>query len=204
MVHAANEPGSIKGACSSPSCALIVLTQLIALFVPLISTLLSRILVGPSNPIPPHLPPPLPPFAHHHHAFAMIFSSASSRAQRVSARNMASIIVPPGRAAPADAVASSSNLLSEPDQHAMQIDSSDAELSRSNSLVPMAEDIESASSNIRNTPRRDKGKGKESAVGIRVKEEPGATSGVVVIETVGNGASVSAQRMLSWQTASCV
>ena len=122
----------------------------------------------------------------------------------MSARNMASIIVPPGRAAPADAVASSSNLLSEPDQHAMQIDSSDAELSRSNSLVPMAEDIESASSHIRNTPRRDKGKGKESAVGIRVKEEPGATSGVVVIETVGNGASVSAQGIFSWPTTSCV
>ncbi|KAI0085417.1 hypothetical protein BDY19DRAFT_996765 [Irpex rosettiformis] len=114
-------------------------------------------------------------------------SAASSRAQRISARNMASIVATPSPAAPADAVASSSNLLSEPDQLAMQVDSSDAELSRSNSLVPMAEDMESASSYVRNTARRDKGKGKESAAGLRVKEEPTGTSGVIVVETIGNG-----------------
>ncbi|KAI0811041.1 hypothetical protein BC629DRAFT_1024748 [Irpex lacteus] len=116
-------------------------------------------------------------------------SAASSRAQRVTARSMASIIVPPTRTAPADAVASSSNLLSEPDQLAMQVDSSDAELSRSNSLVPMAEDPESVSSAVRNTSRRDKGKGKETAAGLRVKEEPGGPSGVVFVETIGNGAT---------------
>ncbi|KAI0688764.1 hypothetical protein BC835DRAFT_1371433 [Cytidiella melzeri] len=116
-------------------------------------------------------------------------SSATSRAQRASARNMTTTTMPPEPAALVEAVASSSHLLSEPDPLAMQIDSDDADLSRSNSVAPIAEDPESLSSSIRSSARRDKGKGKESAAGVRMDEEPGVTSGVVVSEIVGNGAS---------------
>jgi hypothetical protein len=92
-------------------------------------------------------------------------------------------------AAPAETVASSSTFPPESDSLAMQVDSDDAEISRSNSLVPMTEDQEPASSLQRGSARREKGKGKESVKG---NEEPGTTSGIIVTETVGNSATVSA------------
>ena len=45
---------------------------------------------------------------------------------------------------------------------------------------------------VRSASGKGKGKGKETAAGVRVKEEPGTTSGLVVCEVIGNGASVSA------------
>lgn len=103
---------------------------------------------------------------------------------------MATTTTAPDLTGPAEAIASSSHLVSEPDSLAMQVDSDDAELSRSNSLVPITEDPESVSSSMRSSSRRDKGKGKEKAVAVRIKEEP-ATATVPTNETVGVTASVS-------------
>ena len=69
-----------------------------------------------------------------------------------------------------EAVASSSHLAVESDGAAMQIDSDDAMLSRSNSVQPMEEGENSAAGRR----GRDKGKGKERVAPVRVKEEPAA------------------------------
>jgi hypothetical protein len=69
-----------------------------------------------------------------------------------------------------EAVASSSVQLPDPNLQAMQVDSDDAMFSRSNSAQPGEED---GTSTRRSSLRRDtKGKGKEKAAQIRVKEEP--------------------------------
>ncbi|KAI0340697.1 hypothetical protein BDW22DRAFT_1360130 [Trametopsis cervina] len=113
--------------------------------------------------------------------------SATSRAQRASARRVATAVTTSEQAGTTGAIASSSHLPSEPDNLAMQIDSDDAQLSRSNSAAPIAEDPDSNYSSVRTTGLRDKGKGKERAGGVRVKEEPGlATS---AIEPVGAAAA---------------
>ena len=98
--------------------------------------------------------------------------SSSSRAQRASARGMAvtasTSAVVSETSAPAEDVASSSTLIPEPDS--MQVDSDDAMLSRSNSVQPGDEEVSSAR---RGSLRRDiKGKGKERAAQVRIKEEP--------------------------------
>ena len=74
----------------------------------------------------------------------------------------------------------------------MQIDSDDAGFSRSNSLT-LQEEPESVSS-MRNGARKDKGKGKERVAGVRVKEEPGVSSGVVVSEVAAAAAAASVSR----------
>ncbi|EKM55772.1 uncharacterized protein PHACADRAFT_256634 [Phanerochaete carnosa HHB-10118-sp] len=98
--------------------------------------------------------------------------SSSSRAQRASARSMAVTASTSAAASetsvPADAVASSATLIPESDL--MQVDSDDAMLSRSNSVQLGDEEVSSAR---RGSLRRDiKGKGRERAAQVRVKEEP--------------------------------
>ncbi|GJE97073.1 hypothetical protein PsYK624_132830 [Phanerochaete sordida] len=102
--------------------------------------------------------------------------SSSSRAQRASARSMAATASTSASAletnGPADAVASSTTVISEPEL--MQVDSDDAMLSRSNSVQPGDED---GPPTRRGSLRRDiKGKGKERAGQVRVKEEPETVS----------------------------
>ena len=67
--------------------------------------------------------------------------------------------------------ASSSHLPVEPDSAAMQVDSDDAMLSRSNSVQPPHEE-EGHMELRRSVPRRDKGKGKERVSGLRGGDEP--------------------------------
>lgn len=102
--------------------------------------------------------------------------TSSSRAQRASARNMAATASTSATASetnmPTDAVASSATFIPESDL--MQVDSDDAMLSRSNSVQPGDEET---ASNRRGSLRRDvKGKGKERAAQVRVKEEPETVS----------------------------
>ncbi|KAJ3553344.1 hypothetical protein NM688_g3662 [Phlebia brevispora] len=103
--------------------------------------------------------------------------SASSRSQRASARNNHVAKHTPELGVPMEGIASSSHLAVESDGAAMQVDSDDAMLSRSNS-VQLPDDGENDSSSRRSTSRRDKGKGKEKerGLGVRVKEEPAAVS----------------------------
>lgn len=97
--------------------------------------------------------------------------------------------------APVEAVASSSTLIPDPDLLAMQVDSSDNGLSRSNSAQP-GDEGEQISSTRRSSVRRDlKGKGKERAVQVRVKEEP-ATVSLSAHEPALNQ-TVSASRVIS-------
>ena len=68
-----------------------------------------------------------------------------------------------------EAASSSHHLVADPDPAAMQLDSDDAMLSRSNSVQPLTEGENGT--DIRSLSRRDKGKGKERGVTVRVKEE---------------------------------
>lgn len=128
-----------------------------------------------------------------------LISSASSRAQRASARNMTAVVPALATASdllsPAEAYASSSTLIPDPDLLSMQVDSSDNGLSRSNS-VQLGDEGEQISSTRRSSVRRDlKGKGRERAVQVRVKEEP-TTVSLSVHEPALNQ-TVSASRVIS-------
>lgn len=117
---------------------------------------------------------------HDHSATLLPSRSASSRAQRASARNMtgsASASAPlSDPLAPAETVASTSTLTADPDPASMQVDSDDASLSRSNS-VQLGEEGEEISSVRRSSLRRDlKGKGKERATQVKIKDEPTTVS----------------------------
>ncbi|KAF7796545.1 hypothetical protein EIP86_007725 [Pleurotus ostreatoroseus] len=106
------------------------------------------------------------------------------RSQRASARNNHAATHIQEFAAPMEAVASSSHLAVESDGAAMQVDSDDAMLSRSNS-VQLMEEGENGSTGRRG---RDKGKGKERVAPVRVKEEPAAVSLNATDSTHGSAA----------------
>ena len=102
--------------------------------------------------------------------------SASSRAQRASARNMSAAAPPSDPPALVEAVASSSSMIPDADVLALQVDSDDNMKSRSNS-VQLGDEGEQISSMRHSAIRRDpKGKGKERAGQVRVKEEPSTVS----------------------------
>lgn len=104
--------------------------------------------------------------------------SASTRAQRASARNMTAAAPAPVAAsdpsAPLEPVASTSNMRTDLESLNAHPDSDDAMLSRSNS-VHLIDEVENISS-TRSSLRREKGKGKERGAAVRVKEEPAAFS----------------------------
>ncbi|KAH9951481.1 hypothetical protein B0H21DRAFT_719147 [Amylocystis lapponica] len=103
--------------------------------------------------------------------------SATSRAQRASARNLGAAAPASDPVLPAETMASSSQLIPDSDPPMAPLDSDDPALSRSHSLLN-AEDESPPISNHRRShaPRKDKGKGKERDGAIRVKEEPSAVS----------------------------
>lgn len=98
--------------------------------------------------------------------------TATSRAQRASARNLSANAPASDPPAPQEAMASSSYQIPDSDLVSMAVDTDDLTLSRSNSL-PNGEDAV-ASSNLRSTQphKRDKGKGRERDPVVRIKEEP--------------------------------
>lgn len=136
-------------------------------------------------------------------------SLSSSRAQRASARNMTTVVPTLAMASdvqlPGEAVASTSALIPDADSQAMQVDSDDAMFSRSNSAQPGDED---GSSTRRSSLRRDnKGKGREKAAQVRVKEEPlpvslSAHEAAPSNQTVSTSISVPPfpAHSLSWQS----
>lgn len=95
-------------------------------------------------------------------------SSATSRAQRASARNLTALGAPEA-SIPLESVASTSQLIPDSDPLAPGPDSDDAMMSGSNS-VPPGEEVGYNASNAR--ARREKGKDKERDSGVRVKDEP--------------------------------
>lgn len=97
----------------------------------------------------------------------------ADRAQRASARNLnvnASVV---DASAHSEPLASSSHAISETDPNYVPLDSDDPTMSRSNS-VPLGNDEVVHQSHVRGGPasRKDKGKGKERDMGVRIKEEP--------------------------------
>ncbi|GBE82530.1 hypothetical protein SCP_0409140 [Sparassis crispa] len=76
-----------------------------------------------------------------------------------------------------EAMASSSHLILDSDPISLPLDSDEAMLSRSNSLLN-ADDSTPPRNSLRRSqaPRRDKGKGREKDVGVKVKEEPFAVT----------------------------
>lgn len=94
-------------------------------------------------------------------------SSASSRAQRASARNLAAG-APSEAPFPLESVASSSQVIPDSDPLTAIPDSEDVVMSRANS-VPLLEEGVSTVSNKRS--RKDKGKEKDRDISLRVKEE---------------------------------
>ncbi|CAL1703942.1 unnamed protein product [Somion occarium] len=95
-------------------------------------------------------------------------TSATSRAQRASARNLTALGAPEA-SIPLESVASTSQLIPDSDPLAPGPDSDDAMMSGSNS-VPPGEEVGYNASNAR--ARREKGKDKERDSGVRVKDEP--------------------------------
>lgn len=101
------------------------------------------------------------------------YSSAVDRAQRASARNLNANASVADASAHSVPLASSSHAISESDPAFNPLDSDDPTMSRSNSIPP-GEDVVVHQSHVRGGPaaRKDKGKGKERDLGVRVKEEP--------------------------------
>ncbi|KAH8102869.1 hypothetical protein BXZ70DRAFT_756100 [Cristinia sonorae] len=107
--------------------------------------------------------------------------SASGRAQRASARQLAA----PDHLIPQEGLASTL----DSDPIPMPLDDDDLMMiSRSNSVpngdpLSAVEDMpngdEDISASVAKRPRRDKGKGKEKEFAVRVKEEPGTTSSLL-------------------------
>ena len=100
-------------------------------------------------------------------------SSVADRAQRASARNLNANASVADASAHSEPLASSSHAISEADPLSAALDSDDPTMSRSNSIPP-GEDVVVHQSHVRGGPvvRKDKGKGKERDMGVRVKEEP--------------------------------
>ncbi|EMD38685.1 hypothetical protein CERSUDRAFT_113863 [Gelatoporia subvermispora B] len=106
-----------------------------------------------------------------------IDKGTSSRAQRASARNLGVAVAPPADVALLDeAVASSSHIITDADTIMVPIDSDDPMLSRSNSVFHVDEPHSVSATTRRGAPRKDKGKGREKDVVVRVKEEPNTVS----------------------------
>lgn len=103
--------------------------------------------------------------------------SATTRAQRASARNFGANAPASDPLAPLETTASSSQMVSDSDPLSMALDSDENAMSRSNSL-PNADDPTVASSHMRTShiSRKDKGKGREKDAAVRVKEEPSAVT----------------------------
>ncbi|EPT05920.1 hypothetical protein FOMPIDRAFT_41897 [Fomitopsis schrenkii] len=99
--------------------------------------------------------------------------SAADRAQRASARNLNANASVVDASAHSEPLASSSHAISETDPILVALDSDDPTMSRSNS-IPLGEDLVVHQSHVRGGPaaRKDKGKGKERDMGVRIKEEP--------------------------------
>ena len=100
-------------------------------------------------------------------------SSVADRAQRASARNLNANASVADASAHPEPLASSSHAISEADPLSVALDSDDPTMSRSNSIPP-GEDVVVHQSHVRGGPaaRKDKGKGKERDMGVRIKEEP--------------------------------